>query len=425
MSNLAWVTLVLFLVAYIIIAREKINKTIVALIGAAVFILLKIISQNAAFAAIDWNVLFLLVSMMVIVGITKHTGLFQYLAIKTAKIGRGDPIKILIMLSCMTALLSAFLDNVTTIVLLCPVIMLIAIELGISPVPFIISAAIASNIGGTATLIGDPPNIMIGSKAGLNFMDFLVNLGPVIIVVLIIFSFIVILIFRKQLVVDDERKKRIMNFDEKKSLENKPLMIKCIFVLVLTIAGFLFHGKLEIEASTVALLTSSLMLLLSGKHEIDEFFKDVEWSTIFFFIGLFIMVQGLVDMGWVSKCAAFLINLTNGNMPLTSVLLIWVSGILSAIVDNIPYVATMIPMVQEISENMGVDAVRPLWWSLSLGACLGGNATLVGSSAGVISANISSKNGYPISFMDFTKYGALVTFISLSISTAYVLIVYY
>jgi Na+/H+ antiporter NhaD/arsenite permease-like protein len=292
-------------------------------------------------------------------------------------------------------------------------------------VPFIICLAIASNIGGTATLIGDPPNIMIGSKADLDFVDFLVNLGPAIILVLAGFSLTAILLFRKQLVVTEERKARIMKFDESKSLENRPLMVKCIAVLILAVAGFLFHGALGLEASTVALFSAVLLMLLSGQKELDEFFRDIEWGTIFFFIGLFIMVQGLVDMGWIKKCADFLMGLTKGNMPLTATLLIWVSGVLSAVVDNIPYVATMIPMVQDISASVGADAAQPLWWALSLGACLGGNATLVGASANVVSASICTKNGYPITFMDFTKYGALITLISLLICTGYVLLRYF
>jgi Na+/H+ antiporter NhaD/arsenite permease-like protein len=425
MSTLAWIALALFLIIYIIISTDKINKTIVALLGGSVFIFLGIIGQEEAFRIIDWNVIFLLISMMVIIGITKTTGLFQFVAIKTAKAVQGDPMKILILLSLITAVFSAFLDNVTTVLILSPVTILIAVELGISPVPFIICQAIASNIGGTATLIGDPPNIMIGSAAKLDFMSFLVHLGPIILVILAAFSGIIVLLFRKQMVVSNERKARIMDFDESKSLENKPLLVKCIIVLVLTVAGFLFHGSLGVEASTVAMFAAALLMLLSGKHELEEFFKDIEWGTIFFFIGLFILVGGLVELGWIKKCADFLMGITRGNLPLTSFLLIWISGILSAVVDNIPYVATMIPLVQDISAAIGPEAAQPLWWSLSLGACLGGNATLVGASANVVSASIATKNGYPVSFLDFTKYGLIVTFVSLVLCTAYVLIRYF
>jgi Na+/H+ antiporter NhaD/arsenite permease-like protein len=425
METLTWVSLALFLCAYIIISTEKINKTIIALLGGALFIILGILQQEKVFESIDWNVIFLLVSMMVIVNITKTTGLFQFIAIKTAKAVRGDPLKILILLSLITAVFSAFLDNVTTVLILSPVTILIAVELGISPVPYIICQALASNIGGTATLIGDPPNIMIGSAAGFDFMSFLTNLGPVIIIVLTIFSFIAVLLFKKQMVVSNERKARIMDFDESKSIENIPLLIKCIVVLGLVILGFLLHGVINVEASTVSLFGAALLLLLAGKREIDEFFHDIEWTTIFFFIGLFILVGGLVEQGWIEKCAALIMRVTNGNLRLTSILLIWVSGLFSAVVDNIPYVATMIPMVENISSQVGASAAEPLWWALSLGACLGGNATLIGASANVVSAGISSKNGFPVTFWDFTKYGGIITALSLLIATGYVLIRYF
>jgi Na+/H+ antiporter NhaD/arsenite permease-like protein len=425
MSVLSWVALGVFLFAYVIISTEKINKIIVALLGGAIFILIGVISQEEAFRVIDWNVIFLLVSMMVIINITKTTGFFQFVAIKAAKAVRGDPIKILVLLSLITALFSAFLDNVTTVLILAPVTILIAVELGISPVPFIISLALASNIGGTATLIGDPPNIMIGSAVNLDFLAFLSNLAPVIVVLLIVFAALAVLLFRKQLIVSNKRKARIMDFDESKSLENKPLMIKCLVVLGLVIIGFLFSRNFGLEASTIALFGAALLLLLSGKHDLDEFFRDIEWGTIFFFVGLFILVGGLVEQGWIAKCAGFIMRITNGNLKFTSILLIWVSGVFSAVVDNIPYVATMIPMVQDISSQVGTEAAQPLWWALSLGACLGGNATLIGASANVISASISGKSGYPISFLEFTKYGALITVVNMVICTGYVLVRYF
>jgi Na+/H+ antiporter NhaD/arsenite permease-like protein len=425
MTITAWIALTLFLIVYVIISTEKINKIIIALLGGGIFITLGIIGQETAFHVIDWNVIFLLISMMIIINITKTTGLFQYVAIKTAKAVQGNPLKIIVLLTIITAVFSAFLDNVTTMLILSPVTILIAVELGISPAPFIICMAIGSNIGGTATLIGDPPNIMIGSAARLGFLDFLVHLGPLILVILICFVGIIILLFRKQMVVSYERKARIMDFDESKSLQNKSLLIKCMLVLGLVIVGFLIHGILHVEASTVALLGAALLLLVSGKHEPEEFFRDIEWGTIFFFVGLFIMVGGLVEQGWIRKCAAFLLNLTQGDLRFTAMLLVWVSGVFSAIVDNIPYVATMIPMVQDISASVGEEAALPLWWSLALGACLGGNATLVGASANVVSASIATKNGYPITFMDFTKYGLVITLLSLALSTGYVLLRYF
>ncbi|MDR2842533.1 MAG: ArsB/NhaD family transporter [Spirochaetaceae bacterium] len=425
MVTIQWLALGAFLFAYIIISTEKINKTITALLGSAVFIVCGFIEQAKVFQAIDWNVIFLLVSMMVIINITKTTGMFQYVAIKTAKAAKGDPVKILVMLSIITAVFSAFLDNVTTVLILSPVTILIAVELGISPVPFITCLAISSNIGGTATLIGDPPNIMIGSAAGISFISFIINLGPVIIVVLALFALISVMLFRKKLVVSNERKARIMDFDESKSISDKPLLIKCIIVLLLVVLGFLFHSLLKVEASTIAMLGASLLLLLSRKHDIEDFFRDIEWSTIFFFIGLFVLVGGLVEQGWITKCATFIMDVTGGEMKTTTVVLVWVSAFISAIVDNIPYVATMIPMIENISSQVGSVDAQPLWWALSLGACLGGNATLIGASANVVAAGISAKSGYPISFWDFTKYGALITLINMVICTAYVLLRYF
>jgi Na+/H+ antiporter NhaD/arsenite permease-like protein len=363
--------------------------------------------------------------MMIIVNIIKTTGVFQYIAIKTAKVCKGEPVTLLVVLPMITAVLGLFLDNVTSVILLCPVIILIAVELNVTPVPYIICSALASNIAGVATLIGDPPNVLIGSRAGLTFMDFIYNATPCAVIVLVVFAFVSVLLFRKQLTVTEERKARIMKFNEAKSLEDKPLLIKCCVVLLITITGFVLHGQLHLEASTIAMIGATLLLLICGKKDLDEFFKDVEWGTILFFIGLFIMVQGVVDMGWIKLVTAAIMDVTKGNMPLTATLIIWVSGIVGAFVNNIPYVATMIPVVQEIVQDSGTVGIDPLWWALNIGAGLGGNGTLVASSAGVVSASICTKNGYPITFMEFTKYGALITVISLIISNAYILLRYY
>jgi Na+/H+ antiporter NhaD/arsenite permease-like protein len=425
MAPITLVALAIFVGAYVFIATEMVNKTVVALLGGAVFVMIGAIGQEEAFRVIDWNVIFLLVSMMVIVNITRTTGLFQYVAIKTAKAARGNPVKILILLSVVTGLFSAFLDNVTTILILTPVTILIAVELGISPVPFIMSEAVVSNMGGTMTLIGDPPNIMIGSAAGLDFLSFIVNLAPVIIVIVLLFCVVSFYRFRKKLVVSNERKARIMEFDESKSIEDRPLLFKCLVVLSVVILGFLLHGFLHMEASTIALFGASALLLLTGKRELDEYFREIEWGTIFFFIGLFILVGGLVELGVIGKIAKALLSITGGNIKVTTVFLVWASGILSSFIDNIPYVATMIPMIHEIGASVGAEAVTPLWWALSLGACLGGNGTLVGASANVVAAGIATKSGYRITFLEFTKYGALYTLISLAVSTVYLLIRYF
>ena len=419
-----FIALAIFFVLYIFISAEILNKTVVALFGASIFLILKIIGEEEAFRVIDWNVIFLLVSMMIIVGITKTTGLFQFVAIKAAKFAKGEPLRILIFLSLICALFSALLDNVTTVLIIVPVTILIAVELGISPVPYVISIAIASNIGGAATLIGDPPNIMIGSASGLDFMQFLFNLGPAIVLCLVFFTLIEILIFRKKLRVSTERKARIMEFDESKTLENIPLLIKCLSVLTLVITGFLLHGLLNIEASVVAMFGASLLMLLTGAKEVDDLLKDIEWGTIFFFVGLFILVGGLVETGAIKIAAEYVLGLTKGDIRSTSILIVWISGIFSAFVDNIPYVATMIPLVQDIGNTLGNEAITPVWWSLALGSCLGGNGTLVGASANVVSAGLAAKSGYKISFMEFTKYGFGFMLVTLVISTVYVMFVF-
>ncbi len=425
MSVAMWIGVGLFVVIYAIISSELVNKTIIVLVGASLFIVLHLIGTAEAFSSIDWNVIFLLISMMIIVGITRKTGIFQYIAIKTAKLAKGDPMTILILMSFITAFISAFLDNVTTVMIITPVTILIAVELGISPIPFIITEAIASNVGGTATLIGDPPNIMIGSAAGLDFVSFLVNLTPVILVIMAVLSGVYYLMFSKKLHVSNERKARVMDFDESKSITDKPLLIKCGAVLGLVILGFLFHGLIDVEASVIALFGASVLMMLTGSHEVDEFFHDVEWGTLFFFIGLFILVGALVDLGVMKILAEMVLNLTKGNMKTTSIALVWISGFLSAFIDNIPYVATMIPLVKGIGNTVGQAAIVPLWWSLALGACLGGNGTLIGASANVVSVGLANKSGYKITFWDFTKYGAVITFISMIISSLYIYLRYF
>jgi len=410
----------LFILAFVFISFEWINKTVVVLTGALIYILSGIIGQHEAFAGIDWNVIFLLIGMMIIVGITRETGLFQYIAIKSAKLAKGEPIKILILLSLITALFSAVLDNVTTILIITPVSILIAVELGLSPLPFIISNAIASNIGGTATLIGDPPNILIGSAADLTFMDFIINAAPAVLITMVVYVILFYLIFRNKLYVSREMKARIMDFDESRTIKDIPLLIKSVSVIGLTVIGFMVHGFFGLEPATIALSGATLLMLLTGEHEVDKFFHEVEWGTIFFFIGLFIMVDGLVEIGVITFLAQKALSLTGGNITSTSLLLIWISGIFSAFVDNIPYVATMIPLVQDIGNHLGDSAIIPLWWSLSLGSCFGGNGTLIGASANVVSAGIAGKSGYKISFLEFTKYGSLMTFFSLIITTIYI-----
>lgn len=425
MMSLILISVAIFLVVYIFISTELMNKTIVALFGASVYLVLRIIDSEVAYGIIDWNVIFLLVSMMIIVGITKETGIFQYVAVKAAKAVKGEPVKILIMLSLITAVFSAFLDNVTTVLIIAPITILIAVELGISPVPFIINIALASNIGGTATLIGDPPNIMIGSKAGFSFLQFLTVLGPLVLVLLVLFSVLLWFLFRKKLRVSHERKARILEFNEKKAIADSKLLVKCSIVLALVISGFVLHGVLHLEASVIALFGAALLMVISGKKDIDEIVKDVEWGTILFFVGLFIMVGGLVETGAIKLASEKLLAVTAGDVEKTSVLLVWASGIFSSVVDNIPYVATMIPMVTEMESVMGSAAVAPVWWALALGSCLGGNGTLVGASANVVAAGIAGKSGFKISFWEFTKYSFLIMLLTLLFANIYIKLIFF
>lgn len=421
----AIIGLIIFILVYLLISFEIMNQTLAALLGASVFLLFSFIHQEEAFKLIDWNVVFLLISMMIIVGITKDTGLFQFVAIKLAKLSKGNGFVILVLLSIVTAVFSAFLDNVTTVLILTPITILIAVELGLNPTPFVISEAIASNVGGTATLIGDPPNIMIGSAAHLSFSDFLVNLGPVILIMLAVFTIIIYFFWGRKMNVSNERKARIMDFDENKSLQNKPLLIKSLFVLGAVVIGFLLHSTIGLEAGTVALVGASALMILAGGDEVEKFFHEVEWTTIFFFIGLFIMVGTLEELGIIDMMAKGVLTFTGGDIKKTTIILLWGSGVLSTVVNNIPYVATMIPLLKQMGSSMqGHVTPEVFWWALSLGACLGGNGTLVGASANVVAAGIAGRNGYKISFLEFTKYGAVVTLVNLIIASGYLFAFY-
>lgn len=374
---------------------------------------------RGAFEHIDFNVIFLLAGMMVIVNITKRTGVFQWIAMKSVKVCKGSPIKILLLFCVLTAVLSALLDNVTTILLMAPVTLNVAKKLDISPIPLFISEILSSNIGGTATLIGDPPNIMIGSAAKLSFLDFLLNLTPVVAVIFAVSIGLMYFIFKDELVVSAEKMKEL-EFIETKGLIKDPRMLKIsLTVLAFVILGFLLHGALHLDASTIAIAGAGVLLLFDSRTDVIH---EVEWTTIFFFIGLFITIGGVIEAGVIEWMAEASIGLTAGDMTMTTVLILWASGILSAIIDNIPYTATMIPLIHELVKG-GMEA-GPLWWSLALGACLGGNGTIIGASANVIAADIASHSGHRISFLGFMKYGMIITFVSLLISTGYLLLFY-
>ncbi|TDT50913.1 ArsB/NhaD family transporter [Fonticella tunisiensis] len=416
------VVIAVFLITFGMIISEKVNRTVAALLGAAVLLIAKIIDQGKAVSFIDYTTIGVLIGMMIIVAITKRTGLFQYLAIKSAKIVKGDPFKLIIVFGIITGMISAFLDNVTTVLLMAPVTLVIARMLKINPIPFMMTEVIASNIGGTATLIGDPPNIMIGSEAGLGFMDFIKNLSPIVMLILVVITFLLSFVYRKELTVNEELKDNIMTLDDRSAIVDKPLLIKSLSVLGLVILGFFLHEKLGYESSIVAIGGATLLLFI-GRVDVEEILLEIEWPTIFFFIALFIIVGTLEEVGVISQIAKLIMSVTQGNLMITGLIILWVSAILSAFLDNIPFVATMIPLIKAMGQMSGMD-IMPLWWALSLGACLGGNGTLIGASANVVVAGILEKEGQKISFREFTRIGFPMMIVSIVISTVYLLLFY-
>ena len=434
-----WTATAIFVIAYAVIVSEKVHKTVVAVVGASLMLILKILEQHEAFhveeLGVDWNVIFLLISMMLIINLMRPTGFFEYIAIKSAKVGRGDPMRIMLIFAVVTAVLSALLDNVTTVLLLAPVTLLIADALEVDPIPFLITEALASNIGGTATLIGDPPNIMIASKAQLSFMDFIVHLAPAIVVIMLIFLGVLKLLFGRKLSVKPELRERILAMNEREAIKDPVMLGKSLFVLGLVILGFVLHGMLHYEPATVALFGAGLLLLLSGTHEPHKYLAEVEWPTIFFFIGLFIIVGGVVKVGLIKMMSLKVLDLTEGNLLATSMIVMWFSAVASAIVDNIPYVATMNPLIIDMARQLwphesGLELLQhadlmPVWWSLALGACLGGNGSPIGASANVIVVGMAERAGKPISFFRFVAYGAPIMMLTVLISMIYVWLRYY
>ena len=439
MDTAFWTATTIFLLAYAVIVSERIHKTVVALVGASCMLVLKILQQHEAFhveeLGVDWNVIFLLISMMVIINLMKPTGLFEYIAIKSAKWGKGEPFRIMAIFAIVTAVLSAVLDNVTTVLLITPVTLLIADALEVDPIPYLISGALASNIGGTATLIGDPPNIMIASKAQLNFMDFIYHLAPVVVVAMVVYLVMIRFIWGRKLAAADALKQRIMQMDERQAIKDPVMLTKSLIVLGVVLTGFVFHGVLHLQPATVALFGAALLLLLSAKHDLHHVFADVEWPTIFFFIGLFIIVGGVVKVGLIKVMSQQVLALTQGNLFATSMVVMWFSAFASAIVDNIPYVATMNPLIIDMAGQLwpgetGLQLLQhpdlmPLWWSLALGACLGGNGSAIGASANVIVIGISEKAGKKISFIKFMVYGMPIMVVTVMIATVYVWLRYY
>lgn len=415
----------IFLLTYALIISEKIHRTIIAMIGAVLMIILGIVNQETAIHHIDFNTLGLLIGMMIIVNTMAETGLFNYIGIWTAKKAKGKPITILCFLMIITAAGSAFLDNVTTIILMVPIAFSVTRKLEIKAFPYVFSMIIASNIGGTATLIGDPPNIMIGSAAkDLTFLSFITNLTPVVILIMAAIIPLIVIIFKKGMTTSRKNQEAIMNMKLDGLITDPRLMTKSLIVLALTLLGFFLHQAFHLESATVALSGAFVLLLLSGEQVMERAFRSVEWPTIFFFIGLFVLVGGLVETGTIKQLAERAVDLTGGDPLLSSMLILWLSALASAFLDNIPFVATMIPMIQDMG-NMGITHLEPLWWSLSLGACLGGNGSLIGASANLIAAGMSAKENEPITFVKFLKYGFPFMLLSIVISSVYILLRYF
>ena len=408
-----------FLLVMAAIISEKVHRSVAALAGAVVLLLTHVLTIETAADYVDLNTIGVLVGMMLFVAVVKSSGLFEYIAIWSAKLTRGQPMAILAVFAVITAVLSAFLDNVTTVLLIGPMTIAITQILEVNPVPFLLSQIMASNIGGTATLIGDPPNIMIGSAAGLSFADFIVNPGPVVLIILAVVVAIFFLMYRGNLHVESENMEKVLTLDEKLTIKDASLLRKSVIMIVLVVVGFIFHAQLGIESATVALTAAGVMLLIGGQ-DAEDVILGVEWSTILFFIGLFVVVGGLNSTGVIAMLANGMLELVGDNEVLAIVLVLWASALISAFLDNIPFVATLIPMIQTMQQG-GMD-VLPLWWALSLGACLGGNGSLIGASANVVLAGVSAKNGYPITFMSYLKKGFPLMLLSVAICTVYLLI---
>jgi len=421
-------SIIVFTIVYVLIATERINRVVAALAGAGVILAIGVVGSDDAFfskeTGIDWNVIFLLFGMMVIVGVLRQTGVFDYVAIWATKKAKGRPFRVMTLLCLITAVASAGLDNVTTVLLIAPVTLLVCEKIGVRPVPFLIAEALASNIGGTATLVGDPPNLIVASRSGLGFNDFLINLAPIVVVMLVAFVALSRFLFRKDFTADPEQVAQVMELDEREAIQDRSLLVRSLIVLGLVLVAFTLHSVIHLEPSVVALLGAGLLVAISGLRP-QSYLVDIEWETLLFFAGLFILVGSLVKTGVIDHLAAGLVAATGDSVPAAMMLILWGSAALSAIVDNIPFVATMAPVVDQLVSGSGPFAGQNgLWWALVLGADLGGNATAIGASANVVVAGIAKKSGHPISFWEFTRYGAVVAVVTLAIATPYLLLRY-
>ena len=413
------VSIVIFVVVFAFIISEKIHRTTAALAGAVVLILTGIVTFDVGMEHIDFGTLGVLVGMMIFVAVVKQSGIFEYIAIKTAKAAKGNPWVIMVLFCIITAVLSAFLDNVTTVLLIGPVTFTVCKMLKMSPVPYFIVEIMASNIGGTATLIGDPPNIMIGMQAGLSMMDFIVYNGPAIVVIMVVAIGMFYIMYGRKMSATSEEMESVMHLHAHEAITNKSLFHKSVAMTVIVALAFVLHSAIGVEPSVVALTAAAIMLIISGA-EIEKVLLDVEWATIGFFAGLFIVVGGLVETGVINMLANGLIDITGGDVMITIIVLVWASAIISSFLDNIPMVATLIPIIMAIG-NTGVD-VMPYWWAISLGACIGGIGTLIGASANVVLSGMSKTYGYPITFMDYTKVAFPMMLVFTAISCVYLVL---
>ncbi len=413
------ISIVIFVVVMVFIISEKVHRTTAALAGAVALILAGVVSFDTGVEHIDFGTLGVLVGMMIFVAVVKNSGIFEYLAIRAAKIAKGSPWLIMVLFVLITAVLSAFLDNVTTVLLIGPVTYTVCKMLEVNPIPFFLTEIIASNVGGTATLIGDPPNIMIGSATGLTFFDFLANDGPAVLVILIVSIAVFYVMYGRNMGASQEKRDHIMAMHAHEAIKDQGLFKKSVLMIVLVALAFVVHGALDIEPSVVALAAAAIMLII-GRADVEHTLMDVEWSTIGFFAGLFVVVGGLAETGVIEMMAYALIDLTGGNLMVTIIVLVWASAIISSFLDNIPLVATLIPIITTM-ESTGMD-VMPLWWAVSLGACIGGIGTLIGASANVVLASISGKYGHPITFMEYTKVGFPLMILFTAISCAYLVL---
>lgn len=413
------IAVAVFLIVILLIITERVHRTAAAMAGAVVLILTGVMSADKALSYIDFNTIGVLVGMMIFVAIVRRSGMFEYIAVRAAKAVHGDPWKIMVAFTLITALLSAILDNVTTVLLVGPMSIAIARMLKIDPVPFLMGQILASNVGGTATLIGDPPNIMIGSAAHLSFMDFLDNTGFAVLFILVVLILLMKIVYEKKIELGTVDTGAIEKLDPSKSITNRALMKKGIIVLICVIVGFMFHDKLGIESSVIALTAAAVMLII-GREDVNEAIQDVEWTTILFFMSLFVVVGGLTETGIIKELASKIINATDGHPMVTMLVLLWASALLSSILDNIPFVATLIPLILAMQAD-GMD-VTSFWWAISLGACLGGNGTMIGASANVVLSDISTKHGYPITFKSYLKVGMPFMLLSIVISTVFLVV---